>query len=426
VRLMRALFVAVSGAVLLAAFPLLAADRDVSAIHARAIVIDSHADVPLDLGIGHHDAAVDSDSQVDLPKLERGQVDAVALAVFVNQGARTAEGYAKAREEANVKLAAIQAIPRKYPKRAVLALTANDIERAAKTGKRAIIVGFLNAYSLGKNLDAIDEFFKAGVRSFGFVHQGNNDYADSSRPIGLPLVEWGGLSPLGKQAVAKLNKLGIIIDISQLTPAGVMQVLALSKAPVIASHSGLFSIVPSPRNLSDGELDALKANGGVIQIAAFGPYLMQPDADLFERVAALRAKYGLEPTFSPTPGGNANLSQAQKMDYAYRGSERLGAGRTSYLHEIRDMIPVASVRDLVNSIDYAVKRIGVDHVGISSDFNHSGGVDGWRNEGEALNVTAELVRRGYSDADIGKIWGGNYLRVFRAVEAVSHQLVAKP
>jgi membrane dipeptidase len=426
VNFMHRLLVVAGATTLFATIPLSAADRDVSAIHARAIVIDSHADVPLDLGIGHHDAAVDSDSKVDLPKLERGQVDAVALAVFVNQGARTSEGYAKAREEANVKLAAIQAIPRKYPRRAVLALTANDIERAAKAGKRAIIVGLLNAYPLGKNLDAIDEFYKAGVRSFGFVHQGNNDYADSSRPIGQPLVEWGGLSPLGKQAVERLNRLGVIIDISQLTPAGVMQTLALSKAPVIASHSGLFSMVPSPRNLSDDELDALKANGGVIQIAAFAPYLMNPEADLFPKIAALRAKYGLSPTFSQTPGADDHLTEAQKMDFTYRESEKLGVQRVSYLHEIRDMIPVASVKDLINSIDYAVKRIGIDHVGISSDFNHSGGVVGWSNEGEARNVTAELVRRGYSDSDIYKIWGSNYLRVFRAVEAMSRQISAKP
>ena len=226
---MRRIFVFVGGASLFAAFPLSAADRDVSAIHSHAIVIDAHADVPLDLGIGHHDAAVDSDSQVDLPKLERGQVDAVALAVFVNQGARTAEGYARAREEANVKLAAIRAIPEKYPNRAVLALSANDVEAAARAGKRAIIVGFLNAYPLGKNLDAIDEFYNAGVRSFGFVHQGNNDYADSSRPIGEPKVEWNGLSPLGREAVARVNRLGMILDISQMTPAGVMQTLSLSK-----------------------------------------------------------------------------------------------------------------------------------------------------------------------------------------------------
>jgi membrane dipeptidase len=422
---MRGLFVVAGGAALLAAGPPSATERDVSAIHAQAIVIDSHADVPLDLGIGHHDAAVDSDSQVDLPKLERGKVDAVALAVFVNQGARSAEGYAKAREEANVKLAAIQSIPLEYPRRAVLALTANDIERAEKTGKRAILISMLNAYPLGTDVGGIDAFYAAGVRSFGFVHQGNNDFADSSRPIGLPQVEWGGLSPLGKQAVARLNQLGMIIDISQLTNAGVMQTLALSKAPVIASHSGVQGVLNVMRNLSDTELDALKANYGVIQIAAFGPYLMKPDADLFPKIAALRIKYGLSPTFSQTPGVDDNLTQAQKTDYTYRDSEKLGVERVSYLHEIREMIPVPSVKDLVNSIDYAVNRIGIDHVGISSDFNHSGGVNGWRNEGEAQNVTAELVSRGYSDADINKIWGGNYLRVFQAVEAVSRSLTAK-
>jgi membrane dipeptidase len=412
----------VTAAALALALPAQATGPDVAAIHSRALVLDSHADVPLDLGIGHHDAAVDSDSQVDLPKLERGEVDAVVLAVFVNQGARTVEGFARAREEANVKLAAIRAIPERYPDRAVLALSANDIEAAAASGKRAIIVGLLNAYPLGEDVSTIDEFYNAGVRQFGFVHQGNNGYADSSRPIGEPKVEWGGLSPLGQEAVARLNRLGVIIDVSQLTPDGVLQVVALSKAPVIASHSGIQGLVPGPRNLSDAELDAIKAGGGLVSVVAFKPYLKGPPVGLFEKVAELRAKYGLVPTFSTT--SNPGLTSAQQMDYTYRDSETLGALRTTYLHEIRDLMPVANVADLVDSIDYAVKRIGVDHVGISSDFNHSGGVEGFNNEGEAANVTAELVKRGYSEADIDKLWGGNYLRVFRQVEAISSQLSA--
>jgi membrane dipeptidase len=412
----------VSAAALALALPAHAAEPDVAAIHSRALVMDIHADVPLDLGIGHHDAGVDSDSQVDLPKLERGQVDAVVLAVFVSQGARTAEGFARAREEANVKLAAIRAIPERYPARAVLALSADDIEAAAKSGKRAIVLSVLNAYPLGTDVSTIDEFYKAGVRQFGFTHQGNNDYADSSRPIGEPKVEWGGLSPLGKQAVGRLNQLGVIIDVSQLTPDGVLQAAALTKAPIIASHSGLKGIVNGPRNLSDAELDAIKATGGLVGVVAFKPYVKAPPVGIFEKIAGLRAKYGLSPTFSPT--ANVGLTPAQQMDYTYRDSETLGVKRTTYLHEIKDLIAPADVSDFVNSIDYAVKRVGIDHVSLSSDFNHSGGVVGWANEGEARNVTAELVKRGYSEADIDKLWGGNYLRVLRQVEAVSRQLSA--
>lgn len=388
---------ALASASLLVATATMAAEPDAAAIHARALVLDSHADLPLAF-----DAARDGDGQVDLPKLERGQVDAAVLAVFVSQGPRTPEGYAKARADADTKLAAIRAVAERHPDRAVLALNANDVVAAAKAGKRAIVVGFLNAYPFGESLDPIDAYYRAGVRSFGFVHAGNNAYADSSRPSGGTKVEWNGLSPLGKAAVGKLNDLGVIIDISQLTPDGVLQTLKLSRAPVVASHSGVRGVVDAPRNLSDAELDAIKANGGVVQVVAFGPYLVNPGPDFAAKVAPIRARFGLAAAFAKPADGTEALSPTQRTDYS---------------HAVNALLPKATVKDLVDSIDYAVKRIGVDHVGIASDFNHGGGVVGWANEGEAANVTAELVRHGYSQADIDKLWGGNWLRVFRQVEA---------
>jgi membrane dipeptidase len=176
---------------LVLAGPALAAGPAARPLHDRILVLDSHVDVPLDLGIGPHEAAIDGDGQVDLPKLERGQVDAAVLAVFVPQGPRTPEGYAKAKADADTKLAAIRAIAELHPDRAVLALSAADVEAAAKAGKRAIIVGFLNAYPFGESLEPIDAYYQAGVRSFGFVHAGNNAYADSSRPSGEPKVGLG-------------------------------------------------------------------------------------------------------------------------------------------------------------------------------------------------------------------------------------------
>ncbi|TCS15342.1 membrane dipeptidase [Caulobacter sp. BK020] len=401
---MTKLFLLASAAVLALSDPAaaLAAQPDAAAIHARALVLDSHVDVPLDLGVGPHEAGVDGDGQIDLPKLERGQVDAAVLAAFVPQGPRTPEGYAKARADADTKLAAIRAIAERHPDRAVLALSAADVEAAAKAGKRAIIVGFLNAYPFGESLEPIDAYYRAGVRSFGFVHAGNNAYADSSRPSGAgPKVEWGGLSTLGKAAVGKLNDLGIIIDVSQLTPDGVFQTLKLSRAPVVASHSGVQGAVDAPRNLSDAELDAIEANGGVVQIVAFGPYLVKPGPDFAAKVAPIRVQFGLPAAYAKTSDGTETLTPEKRTDYS---------------HAINALLPKATVQDLIVSVDYAVKRIGIDHVGLSSDFNHGGGVVGWTNEGEAANVTAELVRHGYSEADIGKLWGGNYLRVFKAVE----------
>ena len=270
------------------------------------------------------------------------------------------------------KLAAIRGFVKDNANDAALALTADDILRIHKAGKIAVIESFLNTRSIGADISAIDGLYRDGVRLFGFSHAGNNDFADSSRPSGEPAEEHHGLSAIGKQAVAKLNRLGVIIDISQLTPAGVLQVLELTKAPVIASHSDVRALVENTRTLSDRELDAIKANGGVVDVTPFNNYL--------RRVP---------------PGLDA---------------------------EARAKLPRATVSDLVDHIDYIVKRIGIDHVGIGTDFNHGAGIEGFDDESDAPNVTRELVRRGYSEGQIAKIWGGNFLRVFRRVEETARSL----
>jgi membrane dipeptidase len=211
-------------------------DARAHAIHEHVLTLDSHVDVLLPTGPaqGHGSG---QRSQADLDRLQRGGIDAVALAIAVGPGPRTAEGVAAARAEADAKLAAIQSFIKDNSEHVALALSAEDVRRIHKQGKIAVIESFLNARSLGDNLSGIDEFYRAGVRLFGFVHAGNNDFADSSRPTTEPAQEFHGLSLLGKQAVARLNKLGVIIDVSQLTPAGVLQAVQLSKAPVVASHS---------------------------------------------------------------------------------------------------------------------------------------------------------------------------------------------
>ena len=327
-------------------------------IQKRIIAFDSHVDLPFD----YAGASADGKAQIDLPKVERGHLKGAALAVFVPQGPRTPEGYEKARQDADKKYNLIKAFAEQNPDRAVLAYSPQDVRRAAAQGKFAVVISVLNAYPLGPDLAAIDEWYKRGVRILGYVHAGHNQWADSSRPrpaLGNGPEEHGGLSEIGKQGVARMNNLGILIDVSQLSSPAFKQVLSLTKAPVTATHSGVKGIVDNSRNLSDDELMLLKKNGGVIQIVAFSTYLR------------------------PLPAG-ADPEKA----------------------------PRATVAQLVDSIDYAVKKIGIDHVGIASDFNHGGGVIGWDNEGEGPNVTAELLRRGYSEAQIAKLWGGNFLRVW--------------
>jgi membrane dipeptidase len=347
------------------------ADSRARAIHRRLLVIDSHTDVLLP-GSPENLYAPGHTSHTDLDKLKRGGVGCVAMAIAVGNGPRTPEGVAAAHAEAYAKLASIRSFVKDNSNEAALALTADDILRIHKAGKIAVIESFLNTRSIGADISAIDGLYLDGVRLFGFSHAGNNDFADSSRPSGEPAEEHHGLSPIGKQAVAKLNRLGVIIDISQLTPAGVLQVLELSKAPVIASHSDVRALVENTRTLSDRELDAIKANGGVVDVTPFNNYL--------RRVP---------------PGLDA---------------------------QARAQLPRATVSDLVDHIDYIVKRIGIDHVGIGTDFNHGAGIEGFDDESEAPNVTRELLRRGYSEGQIAKIWGGNFMRVFRRVEETARTL----
>ena len=346
-------------------------DARARAIHHRVLVIDSHTDVLLP-GSPENLYAPGHTSHTALDKLKRGGVGCVAMAIAVGNGPRTPEGVAAAHAEADAKLAAIRGFVKDNANDAALALTADDILRIHKAGKIAVIESFLNTRSIGADISAIDGLYRDGVRLFGFSHAGNNDFADSSRPSGEPAEEHHGLSPVGKQAVAKLNRLGVIIDISQLTPAGVLQVLELTKAPVIASHSDVRALVENTRTLSDRELDAIKANGGIVDVTPFNNYL--------RRVP---------------PGLDA---------------------------EARAKLPRATVSDLVDHIDYIVKRIGIDHVGIGTDFNHGAGIEGFDDESDAPNVTRELVRRGYSEGQIAKIWGGNFLRVFRRVEETAQIL----
>jgi len=366
-------------AVLLAATSSVAAPADAAAdpkllqkakeIHKRIVTFDSHVDLPFD----YTDASADGKTQIDLPKVARGQLKGAALAVFVPQGPRTPEGYAQARMDAEKKYNLIKGIAEQNPARAALAYSPADVRHIAALGKFAVVVSMLNAYPLGSDLSQIDEWYKHGVRIFGFVHAGHNDWADSSRPNagrGDRLEEHGGLSAIGTQAVARLNELGVLIDVSQLSTPAFKQVLNLTKAPVAATHSGVKGIVDNSRNLSDQELELLKKNGGVVQVVAFGNYLRPPPAPA-------------------TDQGKAVPPAA---------------------------VPPATVAQLVDAIEYAVKKIGIDHVGISSDFNHGGGVAGWQNEGECQNVTAELLNRGYSERDIAKLWGGNFFRVWTAAQ----------
>ena len=373
------------------------------AIQAKIISVDTHVDIPLDFSTDAYDMMKPGvrGQQVHLPTMISGGYDAPFFIVYTGQGERNTVGYAHALAEAFTKFSAIHKLTEQlYPDKIGLALTAADARRIHASGKKIAFIGIENGYPIGKDIRLLDQFYDFGGRYFGPVHNGHNDLADSAQPRkDEPAEEWHGLSPLGKQVVKRLNELGIMVDVSHSSAKSTLDMLALSATPIIASHSGAKGMFDHPRNLSDEALEGFKRNGGVVQIVAFDSYLKAIPAEKTTAIAALRKEMNIQ-------GGEGGGRMAPDVAKAYDAK----------VAEIDKKWPKANVQNLVDHIDYAVKKMGVDHVGISSDFNGGGGIDGFNNSGEAINVTVELVKRGYTEEQIGKIWGGNLLRVMEKAE----------
>ena len=340
--------------------------------------------------------------------MEEGGLDAGFFVVYVGQTARTPENEAQAQADAMTKFEAIHRMAEQmYPDRIEIAYTANDFERIAASGKAIAAIGIENGYIIGRDLSLLATYYDLGARYFGLVHNGHNDIADSANPrpsLGDAPAEHDGVSAFGAEVIAEANRLGIMIDVSHASKAAMLDAVRLSRAPVIASHSGGRALADTPRNLDDEQLLALRDNGGVMQTVALGAFVSSTAAARGDELRAVRADLGL-PRFGPVDP--AGLDAAGRAEYDRR------------MAEIDRRWPAADVATFVDHIDYAVELTGLDHVGISSDFDGGGGVEGWNHAGETFNVTLELVRRGYTEAQIAQLWGGNLLRVLREVERVA-------
>jgi membrane dipeptidase len=373
------------------------------AIHARVITIDTHKDIPDNFATPDADPKT-MNAQVNLDKMKAGGYDMAFFAVYVGQGARTDSGNAWAKQRALNKFAAIHRMAEQmYPNLIEIAYTPADAERIHKSGKLIAGIGIENGWVIGHDLSLIKTYYDMGARYITLAHTSNNDICDSSTDPKGP--EWHGLSPFGRQVVQEMNRVGMMIDVSHVSKECMMQATALSTSPVVGSHSGVTVVNNVPRNMDDEMLAALAKNGGVIQIVALADYVKHQPA----RDSAVRA---LNAEFFPAPAGGrgggrggggrgarASLSADKGADY----DRRMAAIEAKW--------PLANVSDLVNHIDHAVRVAGIDHVGISSDFDGGGGINGWNDASQTFNVTLELVQRGYSEEDIRKLWGGNVLRV---------------
>jgi membrane dipeptidase len=379
-------------------------------IHEKVMTIDTHVDIPLDFATEAVDPGGFTKSQVDLPKMRAGGLDAPFFIVYTPQGRLTEEGYAKAFGIAFTRLSAIHRFVNAYPDEIALSRSVAEARRIAKSGRKVAFIGMENAFPLGPNPTqaVIDDLARQGVRYVGIAHFGHNQFGDSSNPNtegGDAEEKWGGLSPLGRELVGMLNNAGIMVDVSHASRKVMMQTVELSKAPIIASHSGVKAVADSPRNLDDEQLLALKKNGGVVQIVALDVYVKPLNAEQKALQEKIRKEMKLE-----TSAKRAAMSKETEAEYEKR------------LEGLWEIAPRATVSDFVDHIDHAVKGAGVDHVGVASDFDGGGGIVGWEDASETLSVTRELVKRGYSDEDIAKIWGGNLLRVLGEVEKTARAL----
>jgi membrane dipeptidase len=367
------------------------------AMHERIITIDTHDDIPFNFATPEVDP-LNADRQVNLEKMRAGGLDVGFFIVFVGQTPRTPENYEKAKADAMTKFDAIHRMTEKmYPNLIELAYTPADVRRISGAGKLVAAIGIENGYVIGKDLGLIRKYYDLGARYMTLAHSQHNDICDSSTDQRPP--EHNGLSAFGRQVVAELNRVGMMVDVSHVSKDCMMQATALSTKPVVASHSSTRAFADVPRNMDDEQLRAVAKNRGVVQIVALGNYVKVSPVAKQAAIDTLRRSMGI------TGGGRgalAALSADQRAEYQRR------------LALIEERWPGPNVADFVNHIDHAVKVAGIDHVGISSDFDGGGGITGWRDASQTMNVTAELIRRGYSEAQIRKLWGENLLRVWAA------------
>jgi membrane dipeptidase len=370
-------------------------------IHEKILTLDSHCDTPLSILYQNVEMGVRSDSRkggskVDFVKMKEGGLDASFFAVFLGQGKRDEESNKKAKDKALKIFEAIKQQVNKYSNLAELATSPSDAYLIQKSGKRAIYIGIENGYPVGTDIKNVEEFYKLGARYITLCHTKNNDICDSSTD--KKGEEHGGLSDFGKKVVKEMNRLGMMVDVSHISDKSFYDVLKTSKTPIIASHSSARAVCNHPRNLDDEMLKALAKNGGVVQLCVLNSYIKEqdPDPKREEALKQLRIKY-------------KNFENLSEEDRKKASSE----WRQIYIDYPEEL---ATVEEAVDHIDHMVKVAGIDHVGIGTDFDGGGGISGFFDISEAGNITYELVKRGYSEKEIEKIWGGNFMRVFKKVQ----------
>ncbi len=390
-------------------------------IHERIITLDTHCDINIKNFTDSINYSQNLDSQVNLPKMKAGGLDVAWFIVYTGQDTLTDEGYKKAYDNAISKFDAIHKLCEVIaPNDIELALTSDDVRRIVKSGKKVAMIGIENGYPVGKDIENVKKFYNLGGRYMSLSHNGHSQLSDSNTGEEKDVWLHNGLSEFGKEVVREMNRLGMMIDVSHPSKEAMKQMIDLSNAPLIASHSSARALCDHSRNLDDEQLGWIKNNGGVVQTVAFSSYL---NTDKHEKRAAFEKEISLKIMDSMNVAflereDIKQLTEEEQEAY-YEVLKKVKPLTTAKMSTMDKVPPAVNVEDFVDHIDYLVKTIGIKHVGISSDFDGGGGIEGWRDASETFNVTLALVRRGYSEQDIEMLWSGNLLRVLDEVQALA-------
>ena len=396
-------------------------EEEARRIHEKVMTVDTHVDINVRNFTDSINYTQELKTQVNLPKMDAGGLDVAWFIVYTGQDSLTESGYASAAQNALSKFDAIHRLCEEIaPDRIGLATTSAEAWEIYNSGKKVAMIGVENAYPMGTDLSNIEKYHNLGARYVSLAHNGHSQFSDSNTGEADDIWLHNGLSDLGKEAVIEMNRVGIMIDISHPSKEAIMQMLALSKAPIIASHSSSRALCDHSRNMDDAQLLALKKNGGVVQAVALDGYVnAQKSAarDAYMKTIMTEVADSLGVQWYDRSEFR-NLTE-EEQDAFIAVIPEVTAIADDRVENQTDAPAAVDVSDFVDHIDYMVELIGIDHVGISSDFDGGGGIEGWADASETYNVTLELVRRGYSEVDIAKLWGGNLLRVLDEVQAVA-------
>jgi microsomal dipeptidase-like Zn-dependent dipeptidase len=358
-------------------------------IHDRILTLDTHDDINVKYFTDTLNYSMDTKTQVNLHKMREGGLDVAWFIVYTGQGELTEQGYKKAADNAQAKFDAIHRLVKEYaPNKIGIAVSSKDVDSLRKMGKKVAMIGVENAYPIGEDLNEVKRYYKLGARYMSLAHNGHNQFSDSNTGEFDNTAKYNGISELGKKVIDSMNYYGIMVDISHPSKEAIRQTIAHSKTPIIASHSGVRALSEHPRNLDDEQLQWVKESGGVVQTVALALFVNKEKHENYS---------------------NAFEALEDKTD-------------NTALKALKKEHPPVDVADFVDHIDYVKNKIGIDHVGISSDFDGGGGIEGWKDASETFNVTLELVKRGYTEEEISKIWSGNLLRVLEEVADVASEL----